>query len=113
MGITEKILTKGNTDGLNKTLDSIKNSDADLIFTNLVDTDMLYGHRRDSSGYKKAIEEIDSYIEKFIRYMTDNDILIITYELKINVEELILFFNTSNSIILFLGNTFLIGYFIF
>ncbi len=77
-GITEKILTKGNTDGLNKTLDSIKNSDADLIFTNLVDTDMLYGHRRDSSGYKKAIEEIDSYIEKFIRYMTDNDILIIT-----------------------------------
>ena len=77
-GISEKILTKGNTDGLNKTLDSIKNSTSDLIFTNLVDTDMLYGHRRDAMGYKKAIEEIDSYIPSFIENMTNEDILIIT-----------------------------------
>ncbi len=77
-GIKEKILTKGNTDGLNKTLDAIKNSNADLIFTNLVDTDMLYGHRRDPWGYKKAIEEIDSYIPSFIDAMNDEDILIIT-----------------------------------
>lgn len=77
-GITEKIPTKGNTDGLNQTLLSIKNSKCDLIFTNLVDTDMLYGHRRDSLGYKKAIEEIDSYIPKFINSMTNDDILIIT-----------------------------------
>ena len=77
-GVSEKILTKGNTDGLNKTLEAISNSSADLIFTNLVDTDMLYGHRRDSLGYKKAIEEIDSYIPKFIEKMTDDDMLIIT-----------------------------------
>ncbi len=77
-GVTEKILTKGNTDGLNKTLDAVKNSNCDLIFTNLVDTDMLYGHRRDVMGYKKAIEEIDSYIPKFIEAMSDEDILIIT-----------------------------------
>ena len=77
-GVKEKILTKGNTDGLKKTLDSIKSSDADFIFTNLVDTDMLYGHRRDALGYKKAIEEIDSYIPLFIDSMTDDDILIIT-----------------------------------
>ena len=77
-GVDEKILTKGNTDGLNKTLNAIQNSKADLIFTNLVDTDMLYGHRRDSMGYKKAIEEIDSYIPKFIEAMHDDDILIIT-----------------------------------
>ena len=77
-GISEKILTKGNTDGLNKTLEAIKNSTSDLIFTNLVDTDMLYGHRRDAMGYKKAIEEIDSYIPSFIENMTDEDILIIT-----------------------------------
>ncbi len=77
-GVKEKILTKGNTDGLKKTLDSIKTSDADFIFTNLVDTDMLYGHRRDALGYKKAIEEIDSYIPLFIDSMTDDDILIIT-----------------------------------
>lgn len=77
-GVDEKILTKGNTDGLNKTLDAIKKSDCDLIFTNLVDTDMLYGHRRDSIGYKKAIEEIDSYIPSFIEAMSEEDILIIT-----------------------------------
>ncbi len=77
-GVSEKILTKGNKDGLNKTLQAIQESDADLIFTNLVDTDMLYGHRRDALGYKKAIEEIDSYLPKFIEAMKDNDILIIT-----------------------------------
>jgi len=77
-GVSEKILTKGNTDGLNKTLDAIENTNADFIFTNLVDTDMLYGHRRDPEGYKKAIEEIDSYIPKMIEKMTDYDILIIT-----------------------------------
>ncbi len=77
-GVSEKILTKGNTDGLNQTLSAIKNSDCDFIFTNLVDTDMLYGHRRDFMGYKKAIEEIDSYIPKFVEVMNENDILIIT-----------------------------------
>lgn len=77
-GITEKILTKGNTDGLNKTVEAIESSNADFIFVNLVDTDMLYGHRRDILGYKKAIEEIDSYIPKMIEAMTDDDILIIT-----------------------------------
>ena len=49
-----------------------------LIFTNLVDTDMLYGHRNDALGYGKAIEEIDTYIPKFIENMTDDDLLIIT-----------------------------------
>ncbi len=77
-GIDEKILTKGNTNGLDMTLDAIKNSKCDFIFTNLVDTDMLYGHRRDYIGYKKAIEEIDGYIPKMIENMTDDDILIIT-----------------------------------
>ena len=77
-GIDEKILTKGNTNGLDVTLDSIKNSKCDFIFTNLVDTDMLYGHRRDYIGYKNAIEEIDSYIPKMIDAMKDEDILIIT-----------------------------------
>ncbi len=77
-GINEKILTKGNTDGLVKTIDAVKNSNNDFIFVNLVDTDMLYGHRRDSLGYKKAIEEIDGFIPQMIENMTENDILIIT-----------------------------------
>ncbi len=78
-GITDSISTSGNTDGLNVTLDAIKNKrDYDLIFVNLVDTDMLYGHRRDYMGYKKAIEEIDSYIPLFIENMSEDDLLIIT-----------------------------------
>ena len=78
-GISESKPTGGNTEGLNATLDAIQNKkDSSLIFTNLVDTDMLYGHRRDYSGYKKAIEEIDSYLPKFIQNMDENDLLIIT-----------------------------------
>ena len=78
-GVDEHIPTSGNTDGLNVTLNAIKDKkDASLIFTNLVDTDMLYGHRRDYVGYKNAIEEIDSYLPKFVENMTEDDILIIT-----------------------------------
>ena len=78
-GISESKPTGGNTEGLIATLDAIQNKkDFSLIFTNLVDTDMLYGHRRDYSGYKKAIEEVDSYLPKFIQNMNENDLLIIT-----------------------------------
>ena len=49
-----------------------------LIFTNLVDTDMLYGHRNDAVGYGKAIEEIDTYIDDIIENMSNDDLLIIT-----------------------------------
>lgn len=78
-GISESKPTGGNTEGLNATLDAIQNKkDSSLIFTNLVDTDMLYGHRRDYSGYKKAIEEVDSYLPKFIQNMNEDDLLIIT-----------------------------------
>lgn len=77
-GVTDSKPTGGNTEGLKATLDAIKTNKSNLIFTNLVDTDMLYGHRRDSEGYKKAIEEIDSYLPEFINNMTENDLLIIT-----------------------------------
>lgn len=78
-GISESKPTGGNTEGLIATLDAIQNKkDFSLIFTNLVDTDMLYGHRRDYSGYKKAIEEVDSYLPKFIQNMNEDDLLIIT-----------------------------------
>lgn len=78
-GITKSVPTGGNKEGLDVTLDAIKNKkDFSLIFTNLVDTDMLYGHRRDYIGYKKAIEEIDTYLDKFILNTDENDLLIIT-----------------------------------
>ncbi len=79
MGVSEHIKTGSNTEGLLNTLNSIKDKkDFSLIFTNLVDTDMLYGHRRDVLGYKRAIEEIDSYLPKFVDNMSEDDILIIT-----------------------------------
>lgn len=92
-GVTHAIHTGSNKEGLELTLKAVKNEleldkiaynninitqDAEFIFTNLVDTDMLYGHRNDAKGYGKAIEEIDTYIDDIIENMTENDLLIIT-----------------------------------
>ena len=55
-----------------------KYNNQEIIFTNLVDTDMLYGHRNDAKGYGKAIEEIDTYIKPIIDAMEEYDLLIIT-----------------------------------
>ena len=93
-GITHAIHTGSNKEGLELTikainstlnLDSIKYNDInitdnnkEIIFTNLVDTDMLFGHRNDASGYGKAIEEIDSYLKQIIPMITEDDLLVIT-----------------------------------
>lgn len=78
-GVTYAVHTGSNKEGLELTLNAIKNEkDKSLIFTNLVDTDMLYGHRNDAKGYGKAIEEIDAYVYNIIEAMTDEDLLIIT-----------------------------------
>lgn len=92
-GITHAIHTGSNKEGLELTLKAVKNElelekiaykninitqDAEFIFTNLVDTDMLYGHRNDAKGYGNAIEEIDTYVDDIIENMTENDLLIIT-----------------------------------
>lgn len=78
-GITHAVHTGSNKEGLELTLDAIKQElDKSFIFTNLVDTDMLYGHRNDAKGYGKAIEEIDTYINDIINAMQEEDLLIIT-----------------------------------
>lgn len=93
-GITHAIHTGSNKEGLELTLKAVKNKlDLDkiayadykkadnkptLIFTNLVDTDMLYGHRNDAKGYGNAIEEIDRYLSEIIPALSDEDLLIIT-----------------------------------
>lgn len=77
-GITEAIHTKDNMDGVDETIKYIKKDNNGLIFTNLVDFDSKYGHRRDVEGYKKAIEEFDSRIPEIIESMKENDILILT-----------------------------------
>ncbi len=77
-GITKATPTGSNKEGLEVTLNAIKEGNHSFIFTNLVDTDMVYGHRRNSKGYAMAIEEIDSYLPKFLKSMKDDDLLIIT-----------------------------------
>lgn len=79
VGITENRKTnKNNLDGIEKTIKAIKEIDKGLIFTNLVDFDMLYGHRRDAKGYKNALEEFDRYIPEMIENLNEDDLFIIT-----------------------------------
>jgi phosphopentomutase len=77
-GITRAVHTGSNKEGLEYTLEAVKTAPEKLIFTNLVDTDMLYGHRNDADGYGRALEEIDQYLGKIMATMSDEDLLIIT-----------------------------------
>lgn len=77
-GMTKMIKTKGNEDGIEKTIEEIKKDSEGLIFTNLVDFDMLYGHRNNIEGYKGALEYFDSKLPEIIKSMKQTDILIIT-----------------------------------
>jgi phosphopentomutase len=77
-GITEAVHTKSNMDGVDKTIEYIKKENKGLIFTNLVDFDSKFGHRRNVEGYKNAIEELDARIPEIIESMKDEDILILT-----------------------------------
>ncbi len=93
-GITHAIHTGSNKEGLELTLSAInetlnleeiaypdyKNTDKEnyLIFTNLVDTDMLFGHRNDAKGYGQALEEIDRYLKEILAQLREDDLLIIT-----------------------------------
>ena len=78
-GIKKAIHTEGNADGIEKTIQEIKNNkSAKLIFTNLVDFDMLYGHRNNVEGYAKALEYFDSKLPEIMQEMNDDDLLIIT-----------------------------------
>ena len=93
-GITHAIHTGSNKEGLELTIQALKNElpleeikypdinitdeNKEIIFTNLVDTDMLSGHRHDPEGYGKAIEEIDTYLESILPLINEEDLLIIT-----------------------------------
>ena len=77
-GITESIHTEGNADGIEKTIEAIKNSNSDLIFTNLVDFDMLYGHRNNIDGFARALEFFDGKLPEIMSNLREDDLLIIT-----------------------------------
>jgi len=77
-GITEAIHIKNNMDGVDKTLEFMKTDKKGIIFTNLVDFDMLYGHRNDVKGYASAIEKFDTRVPEILELLGEDDILIIT-----------------------------------
>ena len=76
--VTETIITHGNTEGMQVSLEAAKRDFDGLCFINLVDFDMVYGHRNDIDGYAKAIAEFDAWLPSFTALMGDDDALIIT-----------------------------------
>lgn len=78
VGITKKNAIKNNLEGIEKTIEIMDTNFEGLCFTNLVDFDMVYGHRNDVDGYAKAISEFDLYLDKIISKLKKDDMLIIT-----------------------------------
>ena len=77
-GITDAVHTESNDDGITKTIEALNKDFDGLIFTNLVDFDSKFGHRRDPAGYGRAIEEFDRRLPEIQAALKDDDILIIT-----------------------------------
>ena len=77
-GTTEHVYNKSNTDGMNHTTDYVNRDFHGLCLVNLVDFDMLYGHRRDIDGYAKALTEFDTWLGSFLPKLGDEDLVMIT-----------------------------------
>ncbi len=77
-GITRSQPTKSNSDGIRRTADELAQPFKGLLFTNLVDFDSLYGHRRDPIGYGKALQEFDAAIPELESLLGEKDLLIVT-----------------------------------
>ncbi len=77
-GIERSFKTKSNADGMAKTLEAMAGLDRGLIWVNLVDFDMLYGHRNDPEGYSKALEAADAWLPDLIAALGEQDLVIFT-----------------------------------
>ena len=77
-GISESFPIKSNNDGVEATINLAKLPGNGLVFTNLVDFDMKYGHRRDVLGYKQALEDFDAQLPALLSLLRDDELLIIT-----------------------------------
>jgi len=76
--VEEYVTTKSNTDGMEKLTAAMKERATGLIFCNLVDFDMLYGHRKDVEGFAKSLEEFDRQLAAYLPLLMPSDLLIIT-----------------------------------
>ncbi len=78
-GLTYETHTHNNAEGMEITIDFVKKKDwKGLLFTNLVDFDTLYGHRRNRDGYYQAIMEFDEYLKQLLPHLDEDDLLVIT-----------------------------------
>lgn len=77
-GVSDKVFTHSNTEGMQESIKAVESDFSGLCFINLVDFDMLYGHRQDIDGYAAALAEFDSWLPTFLDKMQDDDILMIT-----------------------------------
>ncbi len=77
-GLTEYVYNKSNAQGMAHAMDYAKKAWAGLCFVNLVDFDMLYGHRRDTDGYAKALSEFDAWLPGFLEALDQEDVVLIT-----------------------------------
>lgn len=77
-GITESFPTHGNEEGERALLDLLEHDFSGLLFVNLVDFDMLYGHRRDAEGYGRALEHFDRTLGEALRRLRPGDLLAVT-----------------------------------
>ena len=77
-GVTQDLTAKNNEQSIDQTIRALKEDTRGLIFSNLVDFDMLYGHRRDTEGYARALEHFDSRWPEIEAAMREDDLIIIT-----------------------------------
>jgi phosphopentomutase len=77
-GVTEDLIAKNNNQSVDQTIKALNADSRRLIFSNLVDMDMLYGHRRDVEGYARSLEEFDERLPEIVAALKDGDLMIIT-----------------------------------
>jgi len=80
-GVERYVNDQNNTDGMEKLLATLTEQKTGLVFANLVDFDMLYGHRKDVEGFAKSLEEFDILLAPLLRAMTPRDLLMITADM--------------------------------
>lgn len=78
IGVTEDLTARNNDQTIDQTINALNTDSRGLVFSNLVDFDMLYGHRRDTEGYAKALEHFDTRLPEIINAMNADDLLIMT-----------------------------------
>jgi len=77
-GVDEYVTTKNNADGMEKLADAARDRENGLIFCNLVDFDMLFGHRKDVEGFAQSLEEFDVWLASYLPLLKEQDVLMIT-----------------------------------